>query len=140
MQNAERRTQNTECGGPGRARPASSFADLVVWQKAHGFVLSAYQLTGNFPAHELYGLTGQLRRAAVSIAANIAEGFRKRSTADKLRFFEIAHGSLEECRYYLLLAGDLGYGRTEHLQTQLAEVSRLLSSYAGVIRRNRRDR
>jgi four helix bundle protein len=67
--------------------PAKTFEDLLVWQKAHLFVLAVYRITWMFPKHEIYGLTSQLRRAAVSIAANIAEGFRKRSKADKLDFY-----------------------------------------------------
>ena len=90
--------------------PASRFEDLVVWQKAHQFVLKAYRLSKGFPRAEVFGLTSQFRRAAVSIAANIAEGFKKRGKADKLRFFNIAQDSLEECRYYLILARDLEYG------------------------------
>ena len=89
--------------------PANTFQDLLVWQKAHFFVLSVYRLTGSFPKHELFGLSSQFRRSAVSIAANIAEGFCKRSKADKARFFNIAQGSIEECRYYLILSKDLGY-------------------------------
>ena len=87
--------------------PASRFEDLVVWQKAHQFVLKAYRLSKGFPRAEVFGLTSQFRRAAVSITANIAEGFKKRGKADKLRFFNIAQDSLEECRYYLILARDL---------------------------------
>lgn len=90
--------------------PASRFEDLVVWQKAHQFVLKAYRLSKGFPRAEVFGLTSQFRRAAVSLAANIAEGFKKRGKADKLRFFNIAQDSLEECRYYLILARDLEYG------------------------------
>lgn len=78
----------------------------------------------------MYGLTSQLRRAAISIPANIAEGFKKRGPADKLRFLNIAEGSLEECRYYLILAKDLNYGETSILMTQLEEVSRLLIGYS----------
>jgi four helix bundle protein len=84
--------------------PAKTFEDLVVWQKAHQFVLSVYRLSRTFPPSETYGLSSQFRRAAVSIAANIAEGFRKRGKADKLRFLNIAQGSTEESRYYLILA------------------------------------
>ena len=91
-------------------RPAArSFRELVVWQKAHEFVLGVYRLTESFPDREKFGLSHQMRRAAVSIAANIAEGFGKRSHAEKARFLNIAEGSLEECRYYLILAQDLGY-------------------------------
>ena len=90
--------------------PAKTFEDLVVWQKAHQFVLGVYRLSRTFPRSETYGLSSQFRRAALSIAANIAEGFRKRGKADKLRFFNIAQGSIEESRYYLILAQDLEYG------------------------------
>jgi len=90
-------------------QPAKSFQDLIVWQKAHAFVLSVYAATRCFPKEELYGLTSQFRRAAVSIPANIAEGFRKQSKPDKARFLNISEGSLEECRYYLILAQDLGH-------------------------------
>jgi four helix bundle protein len=80
--------------------PAKTFEDLVVWQKAHQFVLAVYRVSRSFPRSETYGLTSQFRRAAVSVAANIAEGFRKRGKADKIRFLNIAQGSLEESRYY----------------------------------------
>ena len=113
--------------------PAKTFQDLVVWQKAHQFVLSAYRLREDFPRKEVYGLTSQLRRAAVSIPANIAEGFRKRGRADKARFMNIAQGSLEECRYYLILARDLGYADSSVALTQVAEVSNFLESYCTAI-------
>ncbi len=82
--------------------PAREFQDLVVWQKAHQFVLSIYRISTLFPKNELYGLTSQIRRAAVSIPANIVEGFKKRRKPDKARYMNIAQGSLEECRYYLI--------------------------------------
>ena len=107
-------------------RPAKTFQDLVVWRKAHEFVLAVYKFTQGFPKEETYGLRLQMRRAAVSIGATIAEGFRKRGRADKARFINIAEGSLEECRYYLILAGDLGYGSPDNLMDSLEEVSRLL--------------
>ena len=78
----------------------------------------------------MYGLTSQFRRAAVSIPANIAEGFRRKGKPDKYRFMNIAQGSLEECRYYLILAGDLGYIKMDDLMNQLEEVSKLLSAYS----------
>ena len=89
--------------------PAKSFQDLIVWQKAHEFVLKIYQVTGTFPNDEKFGLTSQFRRASVSIAANIAEGFAKRGNRDTARFFNIAQGSLEECRYYIILSRDLNF-------------------------------
>ena len=114
---------------------AKSFEDLIVWQKTHRFVLAVYNLTKAFPREEAYGLTAQFRRAAVSIAANIAEGFRQRGRADKLRFLNIAQGSAEECRYYLILAKDLGYGEDREACPLLDDVGRLLVAYAkGIVR------
>ncbi len=109
--------------------PAKSFRDLVLWQKAHKFVLNVYHISQSFPRHEQYGLTSQFRRSAVSIAANIAEGFKKRGKADKARFLNIAQGSLEETRYYLILASDLDYADTNTLMDQIEEVSMILSTY-----------
>jgi four helix bundle protein len=114
-------------------RPARTFKDLTVWRKSHEYVLAVYKFTAGFPKQEMYALSSQMRRAAVSIAANIAEGFRKRGRADKLRFMNIAEGSLEESRYYLILAQDLGYGDTGDLMALLEEVSRLLNAYAKAI-------
>ena len=114
-------------------RAATTFRDLVAWQKAHEFVLRVYALTANFPQRETYGLTSQMRRAAVSIPANIAEGFRRRGRADKARFLNIAQASLEESHYYLILAQDLQYGNTSELAAALDEVGRLLSTYARTI-------
>src|SRR5579863_8867359 len=109
--------------------PAKRFEDLVVWRKPHEFVLAVYALTAGFPRHEMYGLTRQMRRAAVPIAANIAEGFRKRGKADKARFMNTAEGSVEESHYYLILAQDLGYGDSRSLMSLLEEVSRILNAY-----------
>ena len=86
-------------------------------------------MSQGFPKSEMYGLTAQLRRAAVSIPANIAEGFRKRGRADKARFYNIADGSLEEVHYYLILASDLGYADCTRLMDELHDVSRLLRAY-----------
>jgi len=113
--------------------PAARFDDLVVWQKAHQFVLAAYRLSRVFPRYEIYGLSSQFRRAAVSIAANIAEGFKKRGKADKVRFYNIAQGSIEESRYYLILAKDLQYGDVSESSELLEEVSKLLEAYSQAI-------
>ena len=128
--NPESRIQEPESQ---QRAPAKSFGQLIVWQKAHQFVLGVYRLTENFPNKKIYGLTAQLRRAAVSIPANIAEGFKKRGRADKARFLNIAQGSLEECRYYMVLTKDLNYGDTAQLNSQLEEVSKLLESYTSKI-------
>ena len=114
-------------------KPAKTFKELIVWQKAHKFVLETYKYTKNFPKYELYGLSSQFRRASVSIAANIAEGFKKRGKKDTIRFLNISHGSLEECRYYILLANDLGYGDSNHLNMIIQEVSKLLDGYSKAI-------
>jgi four helix bundle protein len=113
--------------------PAKTFEDLVVWQKAHQLVLEVYRLTREFPRSEIYGLSSQFRRAAVSVAANIAEGFKKRGKADKLRFLNIAQGSLEESRYYLILARDLEYGDVSAATRLLEETSKLLEAYLQAI-------
>src|SRR6476660_3619775 len=110
------------------------FEDVEVWRKAHAWVLGIYKFTEGFPKHELFGLTSQLRRAAVSVPANFAEGFKKRGLADKIRFYDIAQGSLEECRYYLILARDLRYGDSSFLILALEEISKMLDSYSRSVR------
>jgi len=114
-------------------KAAKSFEDLIVWEKAHKFVLEIYRFTAKFPESEIYTLTSQFRRSAISVPANIAEGFKKKSKADKYRFMNIAQGSLEESRYYLILANDLGYGNNSQLMPLLEEVSKLLESYSSNI-------
>ena len=118
-------------------KPARSFVDLVAWQKAHELVLGVYRLTENFPKTEIYGLAGQFRRAAVSIPANIAEGFGKTTIKDKVRFMGYSQGSLEECRYYLILAKDLGYGDGSQIVSVLEDASRLLNRYVEVMKNDR---
>lgn len=113
---------------------AKSFEDVEIWKKSHAFVLNIYRLTENFPKHELFGLISQLRRAAISIPANFAEGFKKTGKADKLRFYNIAQGSLEECRYYLILTKDLKYGEVNQLKVDLEVISKMLDSYMRKIR------
>jgi four helix bundle protein len=115
---------------------SQNFEELIVWQKAHAFALDIYQLTKTFPGSELYGLTSQFRRSAVSIAANIAEGYKKRGSKDKIRFLNIAQGSLEESRYYLILARDLNYGEDKKLNLLAQEISKLLEAYINKIKQN----
>jgi len=98
------------------------FEDLSVWQKAHQLVLQVYRITGSFPAEERFGLSSQMRRAAVSVPANLAEGFKKRGVKDKLNFYNIAQGSLEELRYYLILSKDLGYLSDNHEMVEATDV------------------
>lgn len=108
------------------------FEDIIAWQKAYGFVVEAYKIANTFPEHKLFGLCSQLKRAAVSIPANIAEGYKRISKTEKLRFYNIAQGSLEECRCYIHLSKDLGYVDAEthdRLYTMLSEASILLNAY-----------
>jgi four helix bundle protein len=109
---------------------AKTFQDLIVWRKAHNYVIEVYHYTSGFPKSEIYALAQQMRRAAVSIPANIAEGFRRKGRLDKFKFMNCAQGSLEESRYYLILSMDLNYGNTAALMASLEEVSRLLHSYS----------
>ena len=117
-----------------------TFEKIVAWQKAQAFVLSVYQITRMFPEDEKFGLTSQFRRAAVSIEANIAEGYKKLSKADKLRFMNISQGSIEECRDYIILSRDLGYIDDvifSNLYGKIEEASRLLHGYCkGIINNN----
>jgi four helix bundle protein len=108
---------------------SQGFEDLLVWKKAHQLVLEIYKATKSFPKEELFGIVSQIRRSAVSIPANIAEGFRKRTKAEKQRFLTIAHSSLEETRYFLYLSRDLNYHQTADLLKLLEEVSKLLTLY-----------
>jgi four helix bundle protein len=96
---------------PEQSGRTQAFTDVTVWKKAHQWVLATYRFSETFPRHELFGLTSQVRRAAVSIPANFAEGYKKRTPRDKARFFNIAQGSIEECRYYLSLLRTSATGR-----------------------------
>ena len=118
----------------------NQFQNILAWQKAHQFVLLVYRATKAYPDFEKFGLCSQFQRAAVSIPANIAEGYKKISRADKLRFYNIAQGSLEECRYYIILSKDLGYineNDYELLAISIEECSKTLNAYCkGVVDNN----
>jgi four helix bundle protein len=134
-QNREVRSEKPEGrdGMEKERQKAKTFRDLIVWRKAHELVIEIYRLTPAFPKSEMFGLAQQIRRAAVSIPANIAEGFVRRGKADKVRSMNIAESSLEECRYYLILVPDLGYGQTDRLITTIEEVSKMLNAYERAI-------
>jgi four helix bundle protein len=117
--------------------PATKFEDLIVWQKSHQLVLLIYRITTGFPKYELYGLVQQMRRAAVSVPANIAEGFKKRGKSDKARYYNIAQGSLEELRYYVILARDLSYLPVETEILEVDEVGRILGAYVQTLQPER---
>ena len=116
-----------------------SFRDLEVWQKAHVLVLEVYKVTAGFPSHEKYGIVSQLRRAAMSVPANIAEGFGRKGTREFLQCLAIGNGSLEEARYFLLLSTDLGYmpeEQNEKLQSRCDSIGQML----GALSRSLRER
>ncbi len=114
---------------------ARSFRDLIVWQEAHKLVLMIYHVTSSFPDNERYGLVAQMRRASVSVPANIVEGFKRRGRQDKVRFYNVAEASLEELKYYLILAHDLKLlHQDQELFHQAECVSRLLSRFIQSIR------
>jgi four helix bundle protein len=107
-----------------------SYRDLVVWQKSMDLAVEIYQLCRNLPVEERFGLVAQVRRAAVAVAANLAEGHERRSRADFRRFVSIARGSLAEVETHLELSHRLGYtakGTAERLESLAGEVGRMLS-------------
>ncbi len=110
-------------------KKSKTFTDLIVWEKSHELVLRIYKLSSTFPKSEQFALTSQLRRAVVSIPANIVEGFIKRGIKDKVRYFNISQGSLEEVKYYLILSKDLGYIKSIETKPLIDEVGKLLNSY-----------
>ena len=117
-----------------------SFKEIKAWQYAHTFVLQVYYITKRFPEYEKFGLCSQFQRAAVSIPANIAEGYKKLSKADKLRYMNIAQGSLEESRYYIILSKDLGYidnSMYVELESLVEKTSWFLNAYCkGIVNDN----
>ena len=116
-----------------------TFKELIVWQKSHKLVLEVYKATSGFPKQEVYALTSQIRRASVSIAANIAEGYKKKTKPNKLNFLNISEGSLEEVKYYLILSKDLEFISEKefvNLESLSEEVGRLITGYSSAISRN----
>ena len=116
--------------------PAKSFEDLIVWQKAHEAVLFVYKLTKKFPSDEKFGLSSQFRRATISIAANISEGFAKKTSPEKIRYLNISQGSLEECKYFVILSRDLGYGSDKYLDELFIEIGKMLNGYISKLKIN----
>lgn len=115
------------------------FTDLIVWQKAHVFVLAVYKMTKHFPKEELYGLSSQLRRAAVSITSNIAEGFYRRSKREKVQFLYISLGSVAESENQLYIARDLHYCSMvefDFLFEKAVEIAKLITSSVSSISAN----
>ena len=116
------------------------FRELKVWEKSHHLVLGVYKVTTRFPREEMYGLTSQIRRACISIPANIAEGCGRRGDAELSRFLQIAMGSASELEYYLLLARDLDFLKIsdcDRLMSEVTEVKRMLASFLRKLRADR---
>jgi four helix bundle protein len=114
------------------------FKNLKVWKKAHELTLVLYQSTRTFPKDEIYGLTSQIRRAAASVGANIAEGCGRRSDPEMKRFVQIARGSANEVEYHLLLARDLQFltlGEFRCLEAQILEIQRMLAALSQRLQR-----
>lgn len=112
-----------------------TFHEIIAWQKAHLLVLEIYKITKTFPKTELFGLTSQMRRCAVSIPSNLVEGFKRRSTKDSIYFYNISEGSLEELKYQLILSCDLKYispATLQDLQSFTNEVGKLLHGWISV--------
>ena len=106
------------------------FRNLKVWEKSHRLTMAIYSITGTFPRQEMYGLTGQLRRAAASVPANIAEGCGRDTNAELARFLQIAMGSASELEYHLLLAHDLAYIDDKNytsVNAQVVQVKKMLA-------------
>ena len=116
-----------------------SFRDLVVWQKASALATLLYKVTENFPKTEIYGITSQMRRAAVSVSSNIAEGFKRNSKKEKVQFYSMAYGSLSELESQIEISFRLEYltiTNYDQILSAINEVSRLLD---GIIRSTNRN-
>ncbi len=118
------------------------FRKIQVWEKSHKLTLQLYKITSSFPKDELYGLTSQIRRAAASIPANIAEGCGRNTQTELARFFHIAGGSASELEYHLILAHDLGYIDSEiypELNTSINEIKRMLNGFEKTVQSNAKN-
>lgn len=110
----------------------NTFEDLTVWKRGHELVMAVYKACDSFPKEEVYGLTSQLKRAAISVPANIAEGFSRRSRKDKVHFYNMAQSSLSEVQYYLILGKDLGFIKPLEIYSRLRacalEIAKMLNA------------
>lgn len=111
------------------------FRNLIVWQKAHQLVLDIYKMTLILPSEEKFGVINQIKRCAVSVPSNISESFGRIGLKDKIRFLNIANGSLEETKYFLILIQDLEFTNTNHLMENAEEVSKILNAYISTMRK-----
>ena len=118
-------------GFKGSSEMLKNYKELKVWQKSYELCLEIYRITAKFPKEELYGLTSQIRRSAVSIPSNIAEGYGRKTTLDYIRMLYISYGSVCELETQILLAGDLGFIEKDvlsALKKDIAEIERMLKA------------
>jgi four helix bundle protein len=118
-------------GFKGSSEMLKNYKDLKVWQKSYKLCLEIYRITAKFPKEEIYGLISQIRRSAVSIPSNIAEGYGRKTTTDYIRMLYISYGSVCELETQILLAGDLGLieqGELGRLKENIAEIERMLKA------------
>ncbi len=116
------------------------FEDLEVWKKAHKLAIETYNMTKQFPNEEKFGIVSQMRRSAVSVSANIAEGFKRRTPKDKSNFYNMSQSSLEELKYYFILSKDLGYLQSEKdLQNLIESIGKMLYGLIRSIYREKVD-
>jgi four helix bundle protein len=113
------------------------FTDLYAWQEAHKLVLLVYKTTRRFPREELFCLTDQMRRAAISITSNIAEGFGRRGYKEKIQFYYLAHGSLTELKNQILLAHDIDYLSNDNYQTILQQTTTTHKLLRGLLKKSK---
>lgn len=111
-----------------------TFEDLTVWKKSHDLALEIYRVTKDFPVEEKFGIVSQMRRAAVSVPANIAEGFKRRGSKDKIHFYNISQGSLSELQYYSILVKDLGFKvDLDKINSLILEIGKMLNGLITII-------
>ncbi len=118
---------------------AKEFKDLLIWQKAKNLTLDIYKITGQFPNYELFNLTNQFRRASVSIIANIAEGFTRTTIKEKLKFYNIAFGSIQECRCFSILSTELQYADMSIQEDEFRQLAIMLNKYIEKIKQNHQN-
>lgn len=116
-------------------KPITDYRDLDVWNESMNLAADVYELTGSFPREEMFGMTSQMRRASVSVAANIAEGFGRQQTRSFIQFLRISQGSLKEVETLVLLAGRVGLASGEPVERLMARCQRIGKMLVGLVRK-----
>lgn len=120
-----------------KTKRIKSFTDLITWQEGHKLVILIYKITGNFPQRETYSLIDQMRRSAVSITSNIAEGFGRQTYKDKIRFYYLAQGSLVELKNQIIIAKDVGYMGESDLKMLVIQANVTHQLLQGLIKKSK---